>query len=91
MTERKDLAEWVRRLADDERARMQGHLERQRRARAAVKPHAEYREAERLLRAEAKATSDPDRRRGLLRQADHHAGKATELVRMVERLANGGD
>ena len=73
---------------DDRRARMEAHLERQRRAQAAVKPHAEQREAERRLRAVADATSDPERRRDLLRQADYHAGKAAELVRMVERLAN---
>ena len=74
---------------DDERARMKAHLERQRRAQAAVQPHAEHREADRRLRAAAHATSDPERRRDLLRQADHHAGKAAELVTMVERLANG--
>ena len=80
--------EW---LPDDEQARMQAHLERQRRVQAAVKPHAEHREAERRLRGEAAVTADPDRRRDLLLQADRHAGKAADLVKMVERLANGSE
>ena len=83
-----EFSEWP---PDDERARMKAHLERQRRAQAAVKPHAEHREAERRLRAEAAVTADPDRRRNLLVQADRHAGKAADLVKMVERLANGTD
>ena len=83
-----EVAEWVERLRDDERARMRDHLKRQRRAQSAVKPHAEHRQAERRLREAATAEADPDRRRELLRQADHHAMKAEELVRMVERLAN---
>ena len=62
MAESMEFSEW---LPDDEQARMQTHQERQRRAQAAVKPHAEHREAERRLRAEAAVTADPDRRRDL--------------------------
>ena len=91
MAEPSAFSEWVNRLPDDELVRMHAHLERQRRAQAAVKPHAEHWEAERRLRAAADATSDPDRRRNLLRQADHHAGKAADLLKMVEGLANGNE
>ena len=45
------FSEWVERLPDEQRARMRDHLKRQRRAQAAVKPHAEHRGAERHLRA----------------------------------------
>ena len=83
-----EFAEWVERLPDEQRARMRDQLKRQRRAEAAVKPHAEHRDVERRLRKAATAEADPDRRRALLSQADRHAAKADELVRMVERLAN---
>ena len=83
-----EFSEWVERLPDDQRARMRDHLKRQRRAQAAVKPHAEHREAERRLREAATAEADPDRRRDLLSQADRHAARSGELVRMVERIAN---
>ena len=83
-----EFSEWVERLPDDQRARMRDHLKRQRRAQAAVKPHAEHREAERRLREAATAEADPDRRRDLLDQADGHAARSGELVRMVERIAN---
>ena len=67
---------------------MADFLDRQRRAQAAVRPHAEHLAAERRLRAAAATEADPDRRRELIRQADDHAAKAAELVNLVERLAN---
>ena len=67
---------------------MADFLDRQRRAQAAVAPHAEHLAAERRLRAAATAEPDPARRRELLQQADDHAAKAAELVDLVERLAN---
>ena len=60
---------------------MADFLDRQRRAQAAVAPHAEH-------LAAATAEPDPARRRELLQQADDHAAKAAELVALVERLAN---
>ena len=83
-----EFDEWVSRLPDEKRARMLDHRKRQLCAQAAVKPHAEHRAAERRLREAAGAEADPDRRRELVGQADHHAKKAEELVRMVEQLAN---
>ena len=91
MAEPSAFSEWLMSLPDDERARMEAHLERQRGAQAAVKPHAEHREAESRLRAAATVTSDPAQRRDLLRQAHHHTEKAVELVTMIERLANGSE
>ncbi len=67
---------------------MTDFLDRQRRAQAAVRPHAEHLAAERRLRAAVATEADPDRRRELIRQADDHAAKAAELVDLVERLAN---
>ena len=67
---------------------MADFLDRQRRAQAAVAPHAEHLAAERRLRAAATAEPDPARRRELLQQADDHAAKAAELVALVDRLAN---
>ena len=86
-----EFSAWEADLPGDERERMRAHVERQRRAQAAVKPHAEHREAERRLRAAADATADPAQTRDLFRQADHHASEAIKLVRMVEKLASGSD
>ena len=83
-----ELPEWVVELPADEQARMRAHLKRRRRVQDAVRPNAEHLKAERQLRHEAATTSDPHQRLALLRQADHHARKASELVKMVERMAN---
>lgn len=90
MADSQKRAGWVDSLPADKRARMRAHLKRRRQVRDAVRPHAEHREAERRLREEADATSDPDRRRALLRQADLHAGAAADLVKMIDGVASGG-
>ena len=83
-----ELPKWAERLPEAERAKMRDHIERQRRARAAVEPHARHREAERRLREAAADAADPDQRNDLLRRAERHDAQAAELVELVEKLAN---
>ena len=47
-------------------------------------------EAERRVRAEAAVTTNPDRRRDLLLQADRHAGKAADLVKTQNKRYHAG-